>query len=107
MAGLRTPSIGNEIYNDPRLDRVQDATNVALAKSTALPDSYGALVTATFTGGQTQTLAHKLGRAFQGWTVIRASGAAAALYEAATQPDTSKFIKLTSTNAGTYTIRVF
>lgn len=62
-----------------------------------------------FTGGQTLYLAHGLGRAYRGWYVVRAQGAAASLVEAALPAGTTsdRIIGLTSANAGTYDVMVF
>lgn len=62
-----------------------------------------------FAAGQTLYLSHGLGRAYAGWQVTRALGAAASFVEAAlpTGVTSALILPLTSANAGTYDLRVF
>ena len=59
--------------------------------------------------GQTVPINHGLGRAYQGFYVIRAQGGAPALVEAALPAGVgaNRMIALTSANAGTYDLLIF
>jgi hypothetical protein len=106
-AGRSVPS-PNEYYVGQREQRVQTQLTQALAPAVGFPDLQGNEIAVTVTAGQTFDVAHKLGRAPLGWYVIRCVGTApAALYELATQPAPTKFLRLKSDNAGTLTIRIF
>lgn len=62
-----------------------------------------------FQTGQTQMISHGLGRAYQGWMVVRAQGLVASMVEGALLAGLSatQVLPLTSANAGTYDIMVF
>lgn len=97
-----------EQTNTPTEERAQDEMNAAVNNALQFPDTQGNIVAVKFTAAQTQDVAHKLGRAYLGWYVVRAIGASpAAIYELATQPATKLFARLKSDNALTYYIRFF
>lgn len=51
-------------------------------------------------------VAHRLGRAYTGWRISRLRGAQT-VYEATTQPDNTKFLRLTGTGTATVDVEVW
>jgi hypothetical protein len=88
---------------------VQHATTVIRTLSEDPTTSGVILRGEVFTAGQTRTLSHGLGRAFVGFRVEHAQGAAPALYTVAQPAGVTAQTSITvkSDNAGTYDLRVY
>jgi len=105
---------GDDLKESSRLYRVlndlHSAVSSALQSLASNPTLSGVLLSGeVFTGGQTRTLTHGLGRAFRGWYVVRAQGGVAAFVEAGLPAGMTptQGLSLTSTNAGTFDLFVF
>jgi hypothetical protein len=59
----------------------------------------------SFTNGQTQTLSHFLGRAYQGWAAHSPTGAPATLY-ATTSADPTRYLALVNGSTSSFTCNI-
>jgi hypothetical protein len=115
IASLRRAKfIAEDVSNPDRLIRVIDVLENNLEQFARViaqnPTLGGNLhVGLVFTAGQTQNIAHLLGRAYAGWWIARAQTNTAAFVEAALPAGATaaQVLPVTSANAGIYSLYVF
>jgi len=102
---VRVPAVAREQTQERQGNAIQQHVADATVASRSSPRAAGSTTIAAvaFQASATVTLSHRLGRPFVGWQFHTAKLAAPTLFQAASQPDTSKFLVLTNSSATVFT----